>query len=222
MLKHVFIFLLLSFVVTIAAESANKLTQIAVISIENRGGLTDDEAFLLTQKINTELAATKKFRLIERSQIEEILKEQGFQQSGACESDACLVKMGQILTVEKIVTGTVGKLGNMFMLYLKMVNVQSGVIEQQVSKELKTSKTQLLKKYLPEAVLELALGKSYIKNNKKLVQKAPFWITVGSAAAAAGGVAAVLLNNSGGGAGNDSPGNTDEAISIDPPTRPEL
>ena len=43
--------------------------------------------------------------------MEDILKEQGFQQTG-CTSDECVVEVGKIIGVQQMVGGSISKVGN--------------------------------------------------------------------------------------------------------------
>ena len=43
--------------------------------------------------------------------MDDLLKEQGFQQTGSCDSDACIVQAGRILGVPGIIVGSVGRVG---------------------------------------------------------------------------------------------------------------
>jgi curli biogenesis system outer membrane secretion channel CsgG len=47
-------------------------------------GVTKAEAVSLTDALRSELIKSGKYQVMERGQMEQILKEQGFQQSGAC------------------------------------------------------------------------------------------------------------------------------------------
>ena len=42
------------------------------------------------------------FRVIERTEMDNILREQGFQKSGACDDENCLVEVGQLLGVNRM------------------------------------------------------------------------------------------------------------------------
>ena len=59
--------------------------------------------------------------------MEEILTEQGFQLSG-CTSSECAVEAGKLLGVEKMIGGSVNKLGNLYTLFIRKIDVESGEI----------------------------------------------------------------------------------------------
>ena len=86
---------------------------IAVLQFDAEN-VSTSEAKILTNRLNDELFNFGKFTVIERAQIEPVLKEQGFQQSG-CVSSECAVEAGKLLGVYQIVTGSIGKIW--FILY---------------------------------------------------------------------------------------------------------
>jgi hypothetical protein len=75
--------------------------------------------------------------VMERDQMSEILKEQGFQQSGACSNEACMIEMGQILGVQKLVTGSIGRVGSMYLLNIRMIDIKTAKITRTVSEDVK-------------------------------------------------------------------------------------
>jgi hypothetical protein len=65
-------------------------------------------------------------RLVERGKMEEELQEQGFQQTG-CTSEECAVEVGQLLGVQNMIGGSIGRVGETFTLDVRMISVQSGI-----------------------------------------------------------------------------------------------
>ena len=63
-------------------------------------------------------------RLVERNMVDEILTEQGFQQSG-CTSDECAVEVG-ITWCQYMVSGAIGKLGDTYTIDAKIVSIETG------------------------------------------------------------------------------------------------
>ncbi len=108
---------------------------IAVAVLQAKSGVTPDEAALLTDRLGVELVRTQRVNLMEREQMNAILAEQGFQQSGACTDEACLVEMGQLLGVSGLVSGSIGKLDKLIMLNVRLIDVGSAKIETVVSED---------------------------------------------------------------------------------------
>ena len=111
----------------ISSPYAKDTHTIAVVDFEARG-VPVYEAQIVAERVRAELVQSGIFMIMERGQMESILKEQGFQQSGACGDAACGVQIGQLLSVNEIVTGSLGKLGNMYTLNIKLLDVESGQI----------------------------------------------------------------------------------------------
>lgn len=83
---------------------------------------------ILSDAVAMEILRTRKARVLERSQIKSILEEQGLQQSGLCDAQECAIEVGRILGVQRIVVGSVGKLGNTNTMTLRLVDVGSSEI----------------------------------------------------------------------------------------------
>ena len=90
-------------------------------------GVDASSTAIISDRLRTSLFKEGGFTVLERSAMQDILKEQGFQQSG-CTSDACAVQIGQLLGVSYIVVGTVGKLGHLFTIDIRMIEVATGKI----------------------------------------------------------------------------------------------
>ena len=76
--------------------------------------------------------------------MEEILTEQGFQQTG-CTSDECVVEVGKIVGVQQMVGGSISKVGNVFSVSARIVNVETGVILQMATYDYEGKIGELLK-----------------------------------------------------------------------------
>ena len=99
---------------------------IAVIDFEGKG-ISQTEASALTDRLRTELYNGEYFVVVERGMMEEILTEQGFQQSG-CTTNECIVEVGRLVGVDRIVGGSISKVGNLFSVSARVVSVESGEI----------------------------------------------------------------------------------------------
>ena len=120
-------------------QAGPKKINIAVINLKSSSGVAAGEAELISDRLRGELFNTGKVNVMERDQMQEILKEQGFQQSGACSNEACMVEIGQLLGVEQLVTGSLGKVGSMFLVNLRIIDVKTAKITKVVSKDVKGS-----------------------------------------------------------------------------------
>lgn len=123
-MKHILkiIFLLIFFSISYSQEKTN----IAVLELVGTG-TSNLNLEGLTNRLRSELFKTNKFNVIERSRMEEILREQGFQQLG-CTNTECAVEIGKLLSVNFIVLGNVDKVGSIYSVNVRLVNVETGKI----------------------------------------------------------------------------------------------
>lgn len=110
---------------------------------------------ILTEALTSSLLSTGKLRMLERSQMESILKEQGFQQSGACDASECAVEIGKLLSVDHIVVGSIGHIGSSFVISMRMVDVGTGEIRTSTSRSVQGSIDQVLLQAIPDIAREL-------------------------------------------------------------------
>ncbi|MEC7760136.1 MAG: CsgG/HfaB family protein, partial [Candidatus Neomarinimicrobiota bacterium] len=126
-MKHFLsIFALIFTLSNITAQESKQ--SVAVLDFEARG-IPDYEAETLTERLRTEIATTKAVQLVDRKLLQNILEEQGLQQSG-CTTDECAAEVGQLLGAQFIISGAIGKLGNLFTVDAKMVSVTTGAAER--------------------------------------------------------------------------------------------
>jgi TolB-like protein len=118
----------LCFIFLIQAQQQSKL-QIAVIDLSNTGGLSQQESVTLTNRLRSMLVLTDAFIVLERGKMEGILQEQGFQQTG-CTSTECVVEMGKLLNVQKIISGSIGKVGRIYTIDISLVDINTARIER--------------------------------------------------------------------------------------------
>lgn len=167
---------------------------VAVMPLETND-VSPGEAQLLGDAIGTKLQETGTFRVMERSQMEKILNEQGFQQSGACNGTECAVQMGQILGIDRMVVGSVGKLGTAWVLNLRMVSVSTGEVVASSSRNQKGEIADLLTELAPQAVSDLTARSSDDAKSAEGQESSSAWVwwTLGGLAVVGGGAAAAVL-----------------------------
>ena len=118
-----------------AAQLAAGKETVAILDFEGRG-ISQMEAQTLTDRLMSEMVNTNAVIMVERNQMEEIMQEQGFQQSG-CTTSECAAEVGALLGVQNMVSGSFGKLGNSYTIDAKMFSVSTGGTIRSVSKTYK-------------------------------------------------------------------------------------
>ncbi|MBC8403191.1 MAG: PEGA domain-containing protein [Candidatus Marinimicrobia bacterium] len=86
--------------------------------------------------------------------MQEILEEQGFQQSG-CVTDECVVEVGQMLGAQQMVGGSIGRLGNVFTITARVIDVESGEIINVTTYDHEGDIGSLLKTGMRQVALDL-------------------------------------------------------------------
>ena len=87
------------------------------------------DAVTITGFVRRAMVRTKKYRVVEKSNMDKILAVQAFQQTG-CTDAECAVKLGKILNARKVVVGEYAVMEGMKILTASLVDVETGEIEQ--------------------------------------------------------------------------------------------
>jgi hypothetical protein len=109
--------------VSIGASQQRKKMNVAVFDIEARGGLSKEDANVLTDVFQGQIVQTGEFVVVDRARIKTILEELGFQQSEACSNVQCQVEVGKILKAERMFVGNVGKVGSIWSINIHLVDI---------------------------------------------------------------------------------------------------
>ena len=121
----------ISLPVAIVDDTPTILRTVAILDFEGKG-INLQEVQTLTERMRTEIGNTKAVRLIERKAIENIMAEQGLAQSG-CVSDECAAEVGQLLGVQYMINGVLGKMGDSYTIDAKMFSVETGETVESVN-----------------------------------------------------------------------------------------
>ncbi|MDP6628258.1 MAG: CsgG/HfaB family protein [Candidatus Marinimicrobia bacterium] len=134
-IRIIFLFVFSSVVFAQVNDGSQAKPTAAVLDFVG-SGITTQEAQVLTQRLGSELVQTSALIMVERNQMNEIMEEQGFQQAG-CTSAECAAEIGALLGVQKMISGSFGKIGNSYTIEARMFTVESGETEKTVSKTYK-------------------------------------------------------------------------------------
>jgi len=99
----------------------------AVSNFEARPPLSASESAFITDFFRSGMVEIDRFNIVDRNNMDKILAEQGFQQTG-CTTEDCAVQMGKLLNVNYIAIGSCGKLLSRFILTVNVVDVENGRI----------------------------------------------------------------------------------------------
>lgn len=154
----ILIILLFSSTSANAVAKESKTIHIAVLELGG-SGVSAEELTGLTNRLRMELYKTGYYTIVERSLMAEIFEEQGFQQTGCTDSE-CAVQLGQMLNVEKIIAGSVDRVGEIYATSIRMIDVESGKIDRIASDDcINCSVGDVLIQSIGNVAIELATEK---------------------------------------------------------------
>jgi hypothetical protein len=110
-----------------ATAVQNEKLRVALIGLTPSSHWFESSAMVLTSLLTTELVKTNRFRVVERAKIQEILDEQGFQDTQAASAQA--VKIGRLLGIRKIITGEYSSEKTT----IRFIDVETGDIEAAIT-----------------------------------------------------------------------------------------
>ncbi len=103
-------------------------TKTGVIYFTVSDGITEVDPKALSEILQSELVKKKAFLVVERSQIQKIMDEKKLELAGLTESETA-TRLGSLLGADKIITGSISKLGKNYYIIIKGINTKDGVVE---------------------------------------------------------------------------------------------
>ena len=85
------------------------------------------DASIVADFIRTDLVETGRFNVMDRNNMDSILAEQKFENSG-CTDQQCAVEIGKLLNVKQMVVGSLSKLLDTYYITVNVVDVETGKI----------------------------------------------------------------------------------------------
>ena len=109
-------------------------TNIAVLDLSS-DGIEKSTISAVSDRLRLELQNLGKYTVLERDQMDQILKEQEFQVSGATTEENA-IKACNLLGVQKMVAGSLQKVGSLYILSIRLIDVSKGEIEAIAKEEI--------------------------------------------------------------------------------------
>ena len=119
-------------------ETKNK-KNLAVMDFKNIDHSVSKMGMYLSETLITKLFQTDKFEVIERSQLDQALKEIGLSQTGIIDSETTK-KVGKILGVDSLAIGTITDLVDTVEINARLVSTETGKVFAVASSEVKKDK----------------------------------------------------------------------------------
>ena len=100
---------------------------VAIFDFENTNARTDEKELgaTLTEMLTTALIQDKRFIVMERVQLEKVLREQSLSQSGAIDTETA-IKVGKLAGLEAVILGSVSQLKTRIEADARLIEVETG------------------------------------------------------------------------------------------------
>ncbi|MBL8991874.1 MAG: hypothetical protein JNM63_00945 [Spirochaetia bacterium] len=128
------------FFTTLPLQAGDK-PRLAVMNLEARG-VSKDFAASVSDLLMSELSSVGEFEVVERQQMDKIMKEQTLQQSGVL-SDSGIVEVGKLLAAKKTIVGSVASFDFGKVVTIRLINVETGAVEVS-DKQIASSESKIL------------------------------------------------------------------------------
>lgn len=96
--------------------------------------VAEADALIVSEFVRSALVNTGTFRVVDRANMEKILAEFQFQQSG-CTTEECAAQIGKMLNVQKMVVGSISLLRGTYYITASVVDVEKSEVEASQSTE---------------------------------------------------------------------------------------
>lgn len=107
----------------------NLSNYVAIFDFDIVGKLDHDISRPLSDSVRNVIVKSGRFKVMDRANMDRILKEQAFQMTGSVLKERA-VEAGQFLGVGKIIIGSIGIVGKTYFISLSLVNIESGETER--------------------------------------------------------------------------------------------
>ena len=138
---------------------------IAVLDFDGNG-VSQSETRTLTNRLRDELFKTGVYIVLERGKMDDVLKEQGFQQTG-CVTSECAVEVGNMLGVQQMVGGSIGKVGNIYTISARIIDVVTGEVLKSAKYDNVNNIETLLTQGMQEIAFKLVRNEFELKETQK-------------------------------------------------------
>ena len=118
---------------------AHAKPQVAVLDAVLAAGMDKTVAVPITDKIIEELVNSGKYTVIDRANVEEVLREKEFQLSSGVVRNEEMRRAGEYLGADLVIVASASRVGSTYVISAKMIDVVTGEIVAQASSEQKGS-----------------------------------------------------------------------------------
>ena len=137
-----FLALALAFLAQTQPSPPPAKTSLAVYPIKP-AGVPADLTTAMTALLTARLTPSPRLKVIEEAMLKTVMERQGLNASDACDDTSCQVDIGKLVKAQKMVTGTLSKIGSKYFLSTNLVDIQTGAAEFSTEDKCSCSEDQL-------------------------------------------------------------------------------
>lgn len=129
--------------------------KIAMSAISVGEGLNDKIAATVTEQVVAEVRRTTQAQVVTQDDIKSTLSLEEQKQMVGCSNESCMAEVGGALGVDHMITGSIGKVGESWIVVLKLMNVKKVATEAQADRRLRKGSLDDVLDAIPAMVKEL-------------------------------------------------------------------
>ncbi len=107
-------------------------------------GISRETAVNLTQILSIEVKGVEGASVVSRDDVVALLQLESTRMKAGCDDAGCMAEIGGALGVDRLITGDAGKVGTLFVVNLRLLDVRHGVVENRVTESFEGTEEQLL------------------------------------------------------------------------------
>lgn len=151
-MKQALVALVIAGIFTPPAAAADRPVRVAILELET-GQVDGAVVGALSSAVAQEIARRPGFEVITRGDVKGFLSLEATQSLLGCQGDACYGELGQILDVDRLVSGTLVPLGEGYFVGLSLIDARSARVESRST--LRAASADALVEGAPSLVSEL-------------------------------------------------------------------
>ena len=142
----------------LALALAASPAKLAVLQVHGGEGVPQSTAAAITEAVVAEVRRQSGVEVITQREIASILSLEKQRSMLGCETDACMAELGGALGADRLVAGDIAKLGESFLMHLRVVDVKKVRVAAQADRRLRGGTIDDVLDVLPAMVAELFPG----------------------------------------------------------------
>lgn len=134
---------------------AAPVTKVALVPLPAGEGVTEKSAVAISEAITGEIRRVPGVKLITQDEIKALLGLEQQKQFLGCTADSCMAELGGALGVDRLVTGSLNKVGETWMFGLKALDVKKAMVVAQSDRRVRKGTIDDMIDQIPAMVAEL-------------------------------------------------------------------